>query len=170
MPDMERLFLETKILVDDAGAIEGLAWPFGSPDRVGDVIEKGAFTGARLPLPMLFGHDPNDPVGSWGEAIEAADGLRVKGRLLIDDVARAREVRALVKAGAVGGLSIGFVTRKAAPRPGGGRTIKALDLVEISLVSIPMHPGARVTAAKSATAALAVAGALHRAARAINKR
>jgi HK97 family phage prohead protease len=167
---MERLFLETKILVDEAGAIEGLAWPFDTPDRVGDVIEKGAFAGVRAPLPMLFGHDANDPVGVWTAATEGSDGLRLKGKLLVDDVARAREVRALVRSGAVGGLSIGFVTRKAAPRKGGGRTITALDLVECSLVSIPMHPGARVTSAKSAAAALAIAGALHRAASAISKR
>lgn len=167
---MDRLFLETKILVDEAGAIEGLAWPFGAPDRVGDVIEKGAFAGVRAPLPMLFGHDPNDPVGVWTDASEGQDGLRLKGKLLVDEVARAREVRALVRSGAVGGLSIGFVTRKAAPRKGGGRTITALDLVECSLVSIPMHPGARVTSAKSAAAALAIAGALHRAASAISKR
>ncbi|MFG1202211.1 HK97 family phage prohead protease [Xanthobacter aminoxidans] len=167
---MDRLFLETKILVDETGAIEGLAWPFGTPDRVGDVIEKGAFASARVPLPMLFGHDPSDPVGVWTEATEAPDGLRLKGRLLVDEVARAREVRALVKSGAAGGLSIGFVTKKAEPRKGGGRTIKALELVECSIVSIPMHPGARVTSAKSATAALAIAGALHRAALAISKK
>lgn len=167
---MERLFLETKILVDEAGAIEGLAWPFGTPDRVGDIIEKGAFAGVRAPLPMLFGHDPNDPVGVWTAATEGSDGLRLKGNLLVDEVARAREVRALVRSGAVGGLSIGFITRKAEPRKGGGRTIKALELFECSLVSIPMHPGARVTSAKTATAALAIAGALHRAASAISKR
>lgn len=166
---MDRLFLETKILADESGAIEGLAWPFGSPDRVGDVIEKGAFAGARLPLPMLFGHDPNDPVGAWTEATEAADGLRLKGNLLVEGVARAREVHALVKAGAVRGLSIGFVTKKAAPRKG-GRTITALDLIECSLVTVPMHPGARVTSAKSAVEALSIAEALNRAARAMSKR
>jgi len=160
---MDRLFFETKILIDDSGAIEGLAWPFGTPDRIGDVIEKGAFSGARLPLPMLFGHDLNDPVGAWTEATEAADGLRLKGHLLVDDVPRAREVRALVRAGAVRGLSIGFMTKKAAPRQGGGRTISALDLFECSLVTVPMHPGARVTSAKTALHALAVAEAINRA-------
>lgn len=167
---MDRVLIETKMQVDEAGTVAGLAWPFGSPDRVGDVIEKGAFAGARLPLPMLFGHDPNDPVGVWEVADEAPDGLHLKGRLLVDEVARAREVRALVRSGAVAGLSIGFVTRKATPRKGGGRTITALDLIECSLVSVPMHPGARVTSAKSATAALAIAGALNRAAMAISKR
>lgn len=166
---MDRLFFETKILADETGAIEGLAWPFGTPDRVGDVIEKGAFAGASLPLPMLFGHDPNDPVGAWTEATESADGLRLKGNLLVEDVARAREVHALVKAGAVRGLSIGFLAKKAAPRKG-GRTITALDLIECSLVTVPMHPGARVTSAKSAVEALSIAEAINRAARAMSKR
>ncbi|WP_234052690.1 MULTISPECIES: phage major capsid protein [unclassified Xanthobacter] len=148
---MERLDIELKAI--DAGAtgeIEGLAWPFGFPDRVGDVIEKGAFAGARLPLPMLFGHDMGDPVGAWTEATESPDGLRLKGKMLVDDVARAREVHAMVRAGAVKGLSVGFQTTKAVPRKGGGRTISALDLLEVSLVTVPMHPGARVTAVKGA--------------------
>lgn len=162
-----QLDLKATIGVDDAGAITGLAWPFGTADRVGDMIEKGAFAGVALPIPMLFGHDANDPVGVWTHAEEASDGLRLKGKLLVDDVARAREVRALVRSGAVGGLSIGFRTRKAVARKGGGRTIKALELFEVSLVTIPMHPGARVTGAKSAAAAIALAEAINRAAAAI---
>ncbi len=161
---MDHVFLETKILADDAGALSGLAWKFGTPDRIGDMIEPGAFKGAKLPLPMLFGHDGNDPVGAWDVAEERADGLHIAGKLLVDDVARAREVRALVRSGAVRGLSIGFQTKDAKARPGGGRTIKRLELLEISLVTIPMHPGARVTAAKDAIAALRIASAINRAA------
>ncbi len=161
---MERFFIETKLAVpDDSGAIEGLAWPFGAPDRVGDVIEKGAFAGISLPLPMLFAHDHGDPVGTWTDAFEEADGLKVKGSLLVNDLTRAREVHALVKAGAVRGLSVGFVTRKAAPRKGGGRTITALELIEVSLVTVPMHPGAHVASAKHAIRALSLAEALNRA-------
>lgn len=160
---MEHAFVETKVLADDAGTISGLAWKFGTPDRVGDMIEPGAFKGVKLPIPMLFGHDMNDPVGVWTEAQETGAGLALKGRMLVEDVARAREVRALVKAGAVGGLSIGFVTRKAVARTGGGRTIKALDLFEVSLVTAPMHPGARITGAKSAADAFRLAEALRRA-------
>ena len=161
---MERLFFETKFLAGDAGEIEGLAWPFATPDRVGDVIEKGAFAGMSLPLPMLFGHDPEDPVGAWTDAVEATDGLRLKGRLLVGEVRRADEVRSLVRAGAVRGLSIGFITKKAMPRKGGGRTITKLELLEASLVAIPMHPGARVTSAKSAVRALSIAAEIQRAA------
>ena len=75
-----------------------------------------------------------------------------------------------MQAGAVKGLSIGFETKKAVTRKGGGRTIKALDLAEISLVTIPMHPGARVTGAKSAAAAIALADAINRAAAALRVR
>lgn len=160
---MDRLFIETKIAADDAGAIRGVAWKFGTPDRIGDVIEPGAFAKAALPIPMLFGHDLGDPVGTWDTATEKADGFHVEGKLLVDEVARAREVFALVKAGAVRGLSIGFLTKKADARPGGGRTIKALELFEVSLVTVPMHPGARVTSAKSAVDALRLAALINRA-------
>jgi HK97 family phage prohead protease len=166
---MDRLFFETKIVADDAGAISARAWQFGVADRVGDMIEPGAFKGMKLPLPMLFGHDVNDPVGTWDTATEKADGLHLTGKLLVDDVARAREVRALVKSSAVRGVSIGFVTKKAASRPGGGRTIKSLELLEASLVTLPMHPGARVTSAKSAVTALSLAAALNRATAALRK-
>ncbi len=161
---MDRLEFKTSLTIADEGSVTGLAWPFGTPDRVGDVIQKGAFAKAAPPVPMLFSHDPNDPVGVWDSVEEATDGLRVKGRLLVNEVARAREVHALVKSGAMGGLSIGFRTLKQSGRKGGGRTILDLDLVEISLVTIPCHPGARVTGAKSAATALAIAEAIHRAA------
>ena len=160
---MDRFYFETKLAATDDGEITGTAWPFGSPDRVGDVITKGAFAGTVLPLPMLFGHDLNDPIGTWTTATEDAAGLQVKGKLLIDDVLRAREVHSLVRSGAVRGLSVGFSTKKSAPRKGGGRTISLLDLMEISLVTVPMHPGARVTSAKSAVAAIALAEAINRA-------
>lgn len=161
---MDRVFLETKIMADDAGAISALAWKFGTPDRIGDVIEPGAFKGVKLPLPMLFGHDQNDPVGTWDTATEKSDGFHLTGKLLVDEVPRAREVRALVRSGAIRGVSVGFITKSAKARPGGGRTIKNLELFEVSLVTIPMHTGAKVTSAKSATQALRLAAAINRAA------
>lgn len=160
---MDRSFIETKILADDTGSITALAWPFDTADRVGDMIQKGAFAGVKLPIPMLFGHDQNDPVGVWEAAEEKADGLHLTGRLLVDDLPRAREVRALVQAGAVRGISIGFMTRKATARRPRGRTISELDLMEASLVTLPMHPGARVTSAKDAVGALRITAALQRA-------
>jgi HK97 family phage prohead protease len=164
-----RLEFKAALSVDDAGAITGMAWPFGSPDRVGDEIMPGAFKSAKAPIPILFAHDPAAPLGAWDSIAETKTGLEVKGRLLVEDVTRAREVRALVKSGAVTGLSIGFSTKSAKAKSGGGRTIKALDLVEISLVAIPMHPGARVRSAKSAAEVIAIAEAINRAAVALRR-
>ncbi|GAB1378673.1 HK97 family phage prohead protease [Pararhodobacter aggregans] len=166
---MDRSIIETKILAEASGAITALAWPFATPDRVGDMITKGAFASAKMPIPMLFGHDPNDPVGVWETAEEREDGLHLKGQLLVEDLPRAREVRALVQAGAVRGISIGFITRKATGR-GKGRTITALDLMEASLVTLPCHPGAKVTSAKDAVGALRLAAALQRATAQISTR
>lgn len=144
----DRLELKAALTVDDAGTITGIAWPFGSPDRVGDVIEKGAF-GFPDSLPMLFAHDQAQVVGVWEEMAETPDGLTVKGRLLVDDVERAREVRAMIQNRAVSGLSIGFRTKASQPRKR-GRTITALDLHEISVVAVPSHPGAQITSVKAA--------------------
>lgn len=165
-----RLECKAAFDVDDAGLITGRAWDFSTPDRCGDVIVKGAFSAAGLPLPMLFAHDPIAAVGVWNGFAETDAGLEVQGRLLVDDVARAREVRALVKAGAVTGLSIGFIPGKTAPRKGGGRTIKKANLVEISLVPVPAHPRARVTSVKSAAVALTLADAINRATAALRRK
>lgn len=145
----DRFEIKAALSVSDAGEITGTAWPFGSADRLGDVIEKGAFSSPAT-LPMLFSHDQAQVIGVWDEITETDAGLSVKGRLLVDEVERAREVRAMVKAGAVSGLSIGFIT-KDAKRHAKGRTISALELHEISIVAIPAHPGAQITSLKSVT-------------------
>lgn len=142
-----RLEFKADLTVTPEGLIEGIAWPFGSADRVGDVIEKGAIA-APVTLPMLFAHDQGQVIGVWDQIEETDAGLTVKGRLLIDDVARAREVQAMISAKAVSGLSIGFVTTKSTPRAK-GRTITALSLHEISVVAVPCHPGAQITSLKS---------------------
>jgi len=159
---MDRAFIKTKMLASDTGEISGIGWPFGLPDRIGDVIEKGAFASAQMPLPLLFAHDDRMVLGSWSEAKETDEGLELKGSLLINEVANAREVHALVKAGAITGISVGFIPKKQKPRKGGGRTISELELLECSLVAIPMHPQARVRNAKDALAALRIAAAIHR--------
>jgi HK97 family phage prohead protease len=164
------LEFKANLSVDDAGIITGMAWPFGQPDRVGDEIMPGAFKSAKAPLPILMGHDSMQPLGAWIEIAETSKGLQVKGQLLVNDVVRAREVFALVKAGAVGGLSIGFITKSSSARKGGGRTITELVLVECSIVVVPMHPGARITSSKSAAAAIALAEAINRASAALQRK
>ncbi len=146
---MQRLEFKTKFEVDDEGQLEGLASVFGTADRGGDVVHKGAFKGATFPIPMLASHDPADVVGVWTEGVETAEGLRVKGKLILT-VQRAREVRDLILAKAMAALSIGYIATKKAARAAGGRDLLAVELIEISVVAVPMHPGARITAAKSA--------------------
>lgn len=148
-------FLEIKadFDVEADGTITGIAWPFSGPDRTNDTIEKGAFSNAKAPLPALYAHDQAQAVGVWNEINETDRGLEVRGRLLIDDVPKAREVRALIKSGAVRGLSIGFIPKSASNRKGGGRTIRNLDLLEISIVSVPAHADAQITSAKAVRAA-----------------
>lgn len=160
---MERLFIETKFIADDAGAISGVAWKYDQGDRIGDWVAPGAFAKAVFPLPMLAFHDLGDPIGVWDAGEDKSGSWHVKGRLLVDEVARAREIRALVRGGAIKGLSIGFLSQKTEPRKGGGRLIKSLELLEVSLVTVGMHPGATVTSAKSAVQALQLAAALNRA-------
>ena len=81
----------------------------------------------------------------WDEVREDARGLYVKGRLL-DSVAKGREAAALVAAGAIDGLSIGYRTVTAAKNDQGRRVLTELELWEVSLVTFPMLPSARVTA------------------------
>jgi HK97 family phage prohead protease len=103
---------------------------------------------------MLFQHDPAEPIGVWLELREDAHGLYVRGRIL-PEVARGREVLALMRAGALEGLSIGFRTVEGRSDPKSGvRRLSRIDLWEISVVTFPMLPEARVSAVKSDDARL----------------
>lgn len=140
-----------------AVSVQGYASVFGIRDRGGDVVAPGAYAAALSRMAgqgervrMLWQHDQGAPIGVWDEVAEDAHGLRVRGRILTD-VAQGREAAALLRAGAVDGLSIGYRTRKAEPLPGGGRRLIELELWEVSLVTFPMLPEARI-AAKSAPA------------------
>ena len=138
----------------EVGVFEGLASTFGNQDMVGDVVEPGAFA-ATIARPgrikMLWQHDARAPIGVWEDIRETAAGLEVKGRLVLQ-VQRAREALALLKAGAVDALSIGFsVMRGGADfdRERGLRRIKAVELWEISVVTFPANPAARVDRIKA---------------------
>lgn len=139
--------------VDQDGVFEGYASLFGVADLGKDVVMPGAFAdslrkrGAGA-VRLLWQHDPATPVGRWLSIVEDRRGLRVRGRLNLA-VGRAREIHALLRQGAVDGLSIGFrVERARAERPTGLRRLEKLDLWEISIVTFPMLPGARVEQVK----------------------
>jgi phage head maturation protease len=74
---MNRLELKAQFNVEDSGLITGIAWPFGTPDRIGDMIQPGAFKSAKTPLPLLAYHYPAKPVGVWNTITEKSDGLHV---------------------------------------------------------------------------------------------
>ena len=130
----------------DTLAIEGHASLFGLADLGGDVVARGAFAAslaARRTIPMLFQHDPSEPIGVWTAITEDARGLKVRGEILTTG-ARGRAAAALVRRGAVDGLSIGFRTRSARPRVVRGRVLTEIDLWEVSIVTFPMLPQARL--------------------------
>ena len=136
---------------DDPLVFEGYASRFGVPDLGRDVVERGAFAASLARrgaggIRMLFQHDAAQPVGTWLALREDVHGLFVRGRLNAG-VARAREIASLIAEGGLDGLSIGFRTRRAVNDAAGRvRRILELDLWEISLVTFPMQPGARVIA------------------------
>lgn len=153
----EALALEFKFASnDDAGAFTGLASTFGGVDRHGDTIASGAFArtlaehkaAGTMPA-LLWSHDPSEPVGVIDTIEDSPDGLKITARLA--DTARGRDARALAKMGAIGGLSIGFRTRKASTGPDNTRILEDIELIEVSLVSTPANPGARLTSVKGAS-------------------
>ncbi len=136
------------------GTFEGYASLFNVPDLGRDVVLPGAFRDslrARGPrgIKMLFQHDPATPIGVWADLVEDARGLYARGRLTTQ-VTRASEILALIQAGALDGLSIGF-RASAARREGksGLRRLSRIDLWEISIVTFPLLPQARITRVKA---------------------
>lgn len=143
---------EAGIAVTDGHVVEGYASLFGRKDQGGDVVVKGAYAASlkRLALAggrikMLWQHDPRQPIGVWDEVREDATGLWVKGRILTE-LERGREAAALLAAGAIDGLSIGYRTVKAERDGKGRRLLSELELWEVSLVTFPMLTEARVQA------------------------
>jgi HK97 family phage prohead protease len=140
--------------VEADGSFTGYASLFGKVDLGKDAVERGAFANSlrsrgAAGIRMLFQHDPGEPIGIWTEVREDARGLYVRGRLA-RDVRRAREVLSLMRSGALDGLSIGFRTVKARRDPATGvRRILEADLWEISIVTFPMLPEARIEMVKS---------------------
>lgn len=138
----------------ESGLIEGYAALFGEADRGGDIIAPGAFARSlaarETAVKLLWQHDPAQPIGVWDSVMEDARGLKVKGRLLTS-VARGAEAAALLAEGALDGLSIGYRAVKS-ERAGPHRRLTEIDLWEISLVTFPMSPGARLTPGDNALA------------------
>ncbi len=151
--------LETKFAPLDAletdlekGRIAGYASLFGEADQAGDVVAPGAFkaslaatAAAGRRVKFLWQHEPQTPIGVWSSVEEDARGLKVEG-LILPEVTRGADAIALLKAGAIDGLSIGYRTIRASPSPEtGGRLLHEIDLWEVSLVTFPLLPTARAS-------------------------
>lgn len=142
--------------VADDGTFEGYGSVYGVVDSYKEVVAPGAFAESLAELhakqrrvPVLWQHRQDQPIGVYSEIREDETGLFVKGQLLIDAVGQAAEAHALMKAGAVTGLSIGYWVRESSfDEKTGIRTLSKLDLVEVSLVTFPANDDARVEAVK----------------------
>ncbi|MBA3446364.1 MAG: HK97 family phage prohead protease [Pseudaminobacter sp.] len=152
--------LEIEVKSAPDGTVTGLASTFGgSPDRHGDIVQKGAFARtlsehrAEGTLPaMLWSHKLDEPIGRWTDMQEDGKGLVVSGAINLK-TSRGREAFEHVSAGDATGFSIGYLL------PEGGRkynndgsfTIVDADLVEVSVVTVPANSRARIAGVKSLT-------------------
>ena len=150
------LSFEIKAVSDD-GLFSGYASVFDNVDSYGDIVRKGAFVESigeweakgKMP-PILWNHDPSDPIGVYTKMQEDEKGLYVEGKLLIDDVPRAKQTHALMKAGVIDGLSIGYRVKEYLYNVDEEVTdLIKLSLREVSIVTFPANPETRIEAVKS---------------------
>jgi HK97 family phage prohead protease len=127
--------------------VQGYAVLFGVADQMGDVVRAGAFAASLArriePLPMLAEHEPRLLAGYWTEVGEDGRGLYLRGEIRDDRPGAARARRMIARG--IDGLSIGFVPIVAHPHAK-GRVLLEIDLLEVSIVTHPMQPLARLTA------------------------
>lgn len=154
--ELKHLTFETEIKSDAQGVFTGYGSIFGNEDQGNDIMKKGAFTKSLSKRPaskvkMLYQHKTDEPIGIFTDMYEDNKGLYVKGQLAMG-TQKGREAYELLKMGALDGMSIGF---KADPdkqgyneNKRGVRTLKEVDLMEISLVTFPMNESALIETVK----------------------
>ena len=156
--ETKRMTLELKAQVDGSGYLEGYAAITGNVDLGGDVIQKGAFVNIQDFITKgfaAFGHDWYDePIGFIESAVEDDTGLKV--RMMFHSTQDAQDARTVcverLNAGKFVGLSIGYRVIEAGWEIRDGqdvRVLKAIEVFEFSIVTMPMNPEAQVTSAKS---------------------
>ena len=143
--------------VNDDGFFSGYGSVFGNVDSAREVVMPGAFSKSldewqargRNP-PVLWNHNRNEPIGVYTLLEEDDRGLYVEGKLLVNEVQRAREIHALMKAGAIDGMSIGYAVKKSSNAGNGVKNLNELRLFEVSVVTFPANEESRVDAVKAA--------------------
>ena len=141
------------MIADNRAEIEGYAAIFMKPDLTGDIIRPGAFSKQLIPahggqVRMLYQHQAETPIGLWTDIKEDKRGLFVRGEIFID-TEQGQEAHRLLAGGALDGLSNGFKTSLARASRG-GRLLTDIDLWDISIVTFPMSPAARILRVSSA--------------------
>lgn len=151
----EALDFDIRFSADDAGSFTGHAAIFDERNSFNEVVKRGAFArtlaehqARNLRPPMLWSHRTDEVIGVWTDIREDATGLAVTGKL-VTETAKGKEAHALLKAGALNGLSIGFRARGAERAANGLRILTDIDLVEISLVALPSAGNARIKQVRS---------------------
>lgn len=143
--------------VKDDGFFSGYCNVFNVEDSYGDIVRKGAFVESinewqakgKMP-PILWQHDRGEVIGIWTKLYEDDHGLYGEGQLLINDVARAKEAHALLKYGAIDGLSIGYYTKEwSYDAENEIYNLLKLDLREVSVVTFPANTDSRIDNVKS---------------------
>lgn len=152
----KQIAFETKAVGDD-GTFSGYGSVFGNIDSYREIVAPGAFKQSikairqsKAPLPALWQHNPNEPIGGYDVLEEDEHGLRVEGWLMVNEIPKAREAHALLQRRVVRGLSIGYyVIEDSFNDKDNIRTLKKLDLQEISIVTFPANVDAQVNAVKA---------------------
>lgn len=153
------LYFKAEAVKED-GFFSGYCNVFDIPDGYDEVVRRGAFADSlkgwnaqnKMP-PVLWNHDRSQPIGVWTLLKEDEHGLYGEGRLLINDVVRAKEIHALLLAGAIDGLSIGYRLNKwIYNEKDKVLELLEIDLKEISIVTFPANEESRVEVVKSALA------------------
>lgn len=136
---------------EESGTFEGYASKFGGVDSYGDTVMKGAYEetleNRDRPVRMRWNHY-GEVIGKWLEMREDEDGLYVKGQLTPGH-SKAEDIKALLKHGAIDGLSIGYFVQESEPNGYGGQNLQKIDLIEISVVEEPADLSATITGIKS---------------------
>lgn len=134
-----------KFISNGKRTVRGLASSI-SVDRMGDIVEPRGGSW-RLPIPLLWQHSQKDPIG-WVRSIEVRkDGLWIEAEIA-EGFSRADETWQMVQAGLLDSFSIGFRALKSEPLPGGGLRFTSWELLEVSVVSVPANPDAKISGSK----------------------
>ena len=143
--------LEIKSDGDDIGIVKGYASTWGNKDRVGDVIERGAFgSPVAKNIPLLWNHNMDQPIGGLRSVESDEKGLLVVTELNLK-VVRAAEAYELAKAGHLKGFSVGFRPDRKSTivHEDYSRTFRKAELMELSMTPMPCNPSAQFTQVKS---------------------